>query len=111
MGRWAQRSRRASSGQPGGATPSITQVVDEGSGLLAVYFTAEVAVNAGGVPESVAVEIDGNPVDVTSASSLGSNSVEIQQGVDPAAGASFVLRSQPTWLTTQVSTNQPLIIT
>lgn len=110
MGRWTQRQRSASGGQPSGATPSVVSVVDEGSGLLAVTFSRPITENAGGVPDSVSLQLDGVPVDVTSVSSLGFDSVEIQQALDPAAGATFVLVSQPSWLVTRVATSQPTLI-
>lgn len=111
MGRWAQRQRRATQGQPSGAVPNLVSVLDEGSGLLAVTFSRPVTADAGFGTDQVSLQLDGTAVEVTTVAQIDTNVLEIQQGLDPAAGATFVLVSQPAWCATRVATSQPTVIT
>lgn len=111
MGRWAQRQRASSQGQPSGAVPSVVSAEDQGGGSILVTFSRPVDIDFSFTSDQVSLQLDGVQVQVDAAAPFGANSVSIQQGLDPSAGATFVLVSQPSWLLTRVATQQPTLIT
>jgi hypothetical protein len=109
MGRWAQQHRRG--GSPVTASlPRMIGALDEGSGLLSLTFDRPVTFNASALPSIGSIEIDGALGDVTDGGQISANVVEIQQGVDPAAGTVISLPGQPDWLTTAIQTNTAVLI-